>query len=220
MEALATNRTLGISELLELILLGLPLRDLYQAQRVCKGWKAAISSSFPIQHAMWLAPANPSSVPAKYEGTEAPAYHLWQLSLVPDEAPSVIKYLDASHQNPLFQDRSLPANPLPSGPMWEVDTGSNEGDGDIIRVVSRKKIRLHVPTTDSGASDANFKATWEHMQIASPPCKVVETASFHYEVPLVLRDETGVRLGQLVRAVASLERRDFWADTTRWVFCG
>ncbi|KAF2815174.1 uncharacterized protein BDZ99DRAFT_515920 [Mytilinidion resinicola] len=193
MEASATSRALGITELLELVLLELPQRDLYQAQRICKGWKTVISNSSPIQEVMWLSPASPSSPPAKYEKTE---------TLL--DYPLVIKYLSTSHLNPLFHGRYDP-DPSLSGPTWKVEPGNNDDDGDIIHVESLNKILPFLPTTDYGASNVNCKATWEQMQVASPPCKAIQIARI-WEAPLVLRDETGVRMGQLVRVIASLER--------------
>ena len=49
-------RVFGIPELLENVLLCLPLKDLLFSQRVCKGWRATWTGSVSIQHALFLKP--------------------------------------------------------------------------------------------------------------------------------------------------------------------
>ncbi|KAF7190714.1 hypothetical protein HII31_07873 [Pseudocercospora fuligena] len=53
----ACHNTLGTSELLENILLHLPMRDLLLDQRVCKTWKACIDSSVKLQRGLFFKPA-------------------------------------------------------------------------------------------------------------------------------------------------------------------
>lgn len=55
----ALNRALGIFELLERILLELPMVDILLVQRVCRRWKAVIQDSLPLQRALFLAPLDP-----------------------------------------------------------------------------------------------------------------------------------------------------------------
>lgn len=47
---------LGITEMMEMILLKLPLRDLFRIQRTCKYFKATIEESIKLQRAMYLVP--------------------------------------------------------------------------------------------------------------------------------------------------------------------
>lgn len=49
---------LEIAELLELILLQLPTKDLLFAQKVCKSWHTAITTSTAIQKALFLLPGD------------------------------------------------------------------------------------------------------------------------------------------------------------------
>ena len=52
----ATQRTLGITELLEAILVQLPMKDLLLAQRVNKDWQATIVTSKKLQERLFLRP--------------------------------------------------------------------------------------------------------------------------------------------------------------------
>ncbi|KAK3654953.1 hypothetical protein LTR56_003811 [Elasticomyces elasticus] len=59
-----TNRqqVLALPELLEHILLQLPMRDLLLSQKICKDWKHAIESSPSIQRALCFAPGTQADV--------------------------------------------------------------------------------------------------------------------------------------------------------------
>lgn len=50
------HRVLAIYELLELILINLPMRDLLRSQRVCRTWHSAIQTSPTIQQALFFSP--------------------------------------------------------------------------------------------------------------------------------------------------------------------
>lgn len=52
----ATTKVLGTNELLEMILLKLPLRDVLLAQLVCKTWRADITASIDLQRALFFEP--------------------------------------------------------------------------------------------------------------------------------------------------------------------
>lgn len=52
----ASLHVLGTTELLETILLGLPMQDLLLDQRVCRSWRALITSSIRLQQALFLEP--------------------------------------------------------------------------------------------------------------------------------------------------------------------
>jgi hypothetical protein len=53
---MAAHRVLAINELLELILLHLPLKDIIVARQVASSWKGLFDSSISIQKAAFLAP--------------------------------------------------------------------------------------------------------------------------------------------------------------------
>ncbi|KAF2807055.1 uncharacterized protein BDZ99DRAFT_538148 [Mytilinidion resinicola] len=52
---LASSRCLTIIELLEKILLELPIPDILHCQSVCQLWKDVIAESLPLQRALWIA---------------------------------------------------------------------------------------------------------------------------------------------------------------------
>ncbi|KAK5719854.1 hypothetical protein LTR15_007126 [Elasticomyces elasticus] len=51
------DRLFGVAELLENVLLGLPLRDLLLSQRVCRTWRGNVKQSSMIQWALFLKPS-------------------------------------------------------------------------------------------------------------------------------------------------------------------
>ncbi|KAK5709529.1 hypothetical protein LTR17_019683 [Elasticomyces elasticus] len=59
---MAANRVLMLPELLEIILLDLPTRDLLFAQKVCRTWKQVIDTTKSIQKALYLMPGTTSDV--------------------------------------------------------------------------------------------------------------------------------------------------------------
>jgi hypothetical protein len=63
----AGDRIAKIPELVEIILLHLPVRDLLLAQRVSTTFKAVIDKSQPIQRALFLLPEN---VPSRFRETD------------------------------------------------------------------------------------------------------------------------------------------------------
>jgi hypothetical protein len=50
-------RLVGVPELLEQILLKLPMKDLLMSQKVCRTWMWLIHGSLPLCRALFLAPA-------------------------------------------------------------------------------------------------------------------------------------------------------------------
>ena len=67
----ATTKVLGTNELLEMILLKLPLRDVLLAQLVCKTWRADITASIDLQRALFFEPE--ISAPAPLTIVPAPS---------------------------------------------------------------------------------------------------------------------------------------------------
>ncbi|KAI7227725.1 hypothetical protein KC330_g8273 [Hortaea werneckii] len=53
----ARNQVLAITELLEAVLLQLPMENLFLAQEVCKHWRLLITTSDPIQKALFMKPS-------------------------------------------------------------------------------------------------------------------------------------------------------------------
>ncbi|KAK3637111.1 hypothetical protein LTR56_013843 [Elasticomyces elasticus] len=59
---MAINTVLMLPELLEIILLDLPTRDLLFAQKVCRTWKEVINTTKSIQKALYFVPGTLSDV--------------------------------------------------------------------------------------------------------------------------------------------------------------
>ncbi|KAK5694172.1 hypothetical protein LTR97_009793 [Elasticomyces elasticus] len=59
---MAANTVLMLSELLEIILLDLPTRDLLFAQKVCRTWKEVMDTTKAVQKALYLVPGAMSDV--------------------------------------------------------------------------------------------------------------------------------------------------------------
>lgn len=55
---MASNKVLGIGELIEMVLLQLPCRDVLLAQRVSRTWHATISESLKLQKALFIVPCH------------------------------------------------------------------------------------------------------------------------------------------------------------------
>ncbi|KAK3619616.1 hypothetical protein LTR56_023901 [Elasticomyces elasticus] len=56
------DRLFGIAELLEKILLGLPLRDLLLSQRVCRTWCGSVKQTSLIRRALFLKPSTTTTI--------------------------------------------------------------------------------------------------------------------------------------------------------------
>jgi hypothetical protein len=54
----ATQKVFGVFELLEAILLNLPIKDLLFAQKISKNFNQVIKSSTPLQKALFFQPGN------------------------------------------------------------------------------------------------------------------------------------------------------------------
>ncbi|KAK4898588.1 hypothetical protein LTR27_003760 [Elasticomyces elasticus] len=59
---MATQKVLNLPELLEAILLQLPIRDLLFAQKICRTWKTTINTSPAVKKALFFAPGTVNDV--------------------------------------------------------------------------------------------------------------------------------------------------------------
>ncbi|KAK4949412.1 hypothetical protein LTR10_012030 [Elasticomyces elasticus] len=59
---MAAHQVFHITELLEIILLDLPMQDLLHAQRVCSTWKGVIDGSQAIQRALFFIPGSTTDI--------------------------------------------------------------------------------------------------------------------------------------------------------------
>ena len=66
----ATSKALNTPELLEMILLALPCKDVLYAQRVSKAWRNSISSSPILQQALCLRTVHQAATPGDHESAD------------------------------------------------------------------------------------------------------------------------------------------------------
>ncbi|KAF2815173.1 uncharacterized protein BDZ99DRAFT_515919 [Mytilinidion resinicola] len=208
MEASAAKRVLGVTELLEFILLKLPIQNIFQAQRVCKQWKEAIDNSSPLQQAMWLTPRHPSSPPAIYEEEEV-TYAGWNGRVY--DPPQVVKVITAKHLNPFLKPRSSEVEDPPGFRRNQIRNPRAQDTSTIeLRAIRPFEFTMPMIGLATPGADTDHRATWQDMQVASPPCTKIEV---HYisSFPFNVRDETGVRMGRLVKEIAMLQsHRETW----------
>ncbi|KAK5680396.1 hypothetical protein LTS10_007324 [Elasticomyces elasticus] len=59
---MAAQAVFAVSELLEMILLQLPMKDMQRSQAVCKQWRGEVDSSTRIKRALFLEPGTPNDL--------------------------------------------------------------------------------------------------------------------------------------------------------------
>ncbi|KAF2490499.1 hypothetical protein BU16DRAFT_155039 [Lophium mytilinum] len=201
MEASAMDRVLGVTELLENILLKLPIRDIFQAQRVCKQWKTLIDTSPSLQQAMWLVPLSLSSPPAEYETYPCP-----------EDLPLFRPYaidrhiVKTKHLNPVLPQRYGGAKLMISGLLlhWEPFLDANT---------------LAIPAADVDSFSPGRKgyaqANWGKMQVCKPLITNAQAfcfsrvggGSMRISPFMELHNDTGVTMEDVVKAIAGLQSR-------------
>ncbi|KAK5722116.1 hypothetical protein LTR17_014388 [Elasticomyces elasticus] len=60
--AMAAQAVFAVSELLEMILLKLPMKDMQRSRAVCKQWRGEVDSSIQIKRALFLEPGTPNDL--------------------------------------------------------------------------------------------------------------------------------------------------------------
>ncbi|KAF2491741.1 hypothetical protein BU16DRAFT_127310 [Lophium mytilinum] len=200
MEASAAHQALGITELLEYILLELPIFEKFQAQRVCKDWKTVIDNSSPLQKAMWLAPQSLYSPPNKDTDPADSIQTSWNIMM------------RAMKSGPISTEFS----PL----LW--GCRDLQMCGIALEAANTKllAVRDHpFSTRCQEALDGKCKMTWEDMQVCNPPCTSLVVCTV--EEPSLagwimgaqsrasfkrLENESGVRMGEVVRSLFEQRR--------------
>ncbi|KAK4542575.1 hypothetical protein LTR36_006623 [Oleoguttula mirabilis] len=152
------DRVLGTYELLEDILLHLPLKDMLLAQKVSKSWLATISRSLEIQQALCMKPIESRSISAQ---------HLQRLQ-------RGTSHYDALQQR-VFDGLVRPAhrvavlNPLAENIVW--DKGDERFQSIIHNGIVDPSTRLHHGSPSGVGSD---EASWRHMQVFQPKVRRVD----------------------------------------------
>ncbi|KAK4953338.1 hypothetical protein LTR10_009047 [Elasticomyces elasticus] len=108
----STTEVLNLPELLEIILLELPTRDLLLAQRVCITWKAAITSSPNIQRALFFRPGSAEDI---YQDSEVHIYARGGTSIAGNQLllDKPVNLITPNH-SPVIRQDTLDTNREPS----------------------------------------------------------------------------------------------------------
>ncbi|KAK4898597.1 hypothetical protein LTR27_003769 [Elasticomyces elasticus] len=73
---MAAHQVFHITELLQSILLDLPMQDLLLAQRVCSTWKEVIDGSQAIQRTLFFIPGSTTDINYEFSGWKYPQQRL------------------------------------------------------------------------------------------------------------------------------------------------
>ncbi|KAK3631969.1 hypothetical protein LTR56_012443 [Elasticomyces elasticus] len=178
------DRLFGVAELLENVLLGLPLRDLLLSQRVCRTWRGNVKQSSMIQRALFLKPS----------ATITMISHLVYGSESKHEIHEIHRCRDTSteHTLPLMcRGKIFPTlNPLASEYLSEHDPFCR------LRLTSDELLGQIADSTSS-ASIGNMYLTHPPMREAWLHCKSWAYASCCHQ----LRNEAGLTVKDLVTQI-------------------
>lgn len=227
-DAPAATRVLDIAELLETILLHLPLQDLLLSQRVCKTWKGMFDRSHRIQKALFLKPVSDIRVSLAetyftrtYAQIKA-GMEIWQA----DENPTTLKLVHQPIINPLLSkffhvDERKDLLGLSDACFqhdFEHDYNSRYDDDEA--VLPRD------PEREDGATANEFPTTLSRMMVISPPLRTMRL-----EYDYGSEDGTEPLTNGDYSVIADLERlcimkQDWYSDCSHkdhwycWECCG
>ena len=193
----AADAVLSTYELLEQILLSVPIRHLCTAKGVCSTWQSVISQSLAIRKKMFLTPtATPLAPHYNDEKPWAPEY------------AQTVQFLPPFSQSVKLRRRRCKHDHGAPGNDWAVQK---------IAFVDTASVPKSTPREDNGA-----RASFLDMFLTQPPVTVVDV--LHYPIAekiaarskelCSIRNSSGVTMEDLGRAVRVLSR------THRAVGCG
>lgn len=164
----ATEQVFETAELLEQILLQLPMEDVFCVLRISRLWQNLISSSITLKRKLWIQPLLPPVSPLSFS--------------LPFNSPH---YSEQFTLNPLVTN----TNRLSKCPVWPsfrrrrwagYDVHSSVWTPDIMPLVISKE---QVPVSCRGA------------QLTHPPCTIVCMGTL--EADVMVREKAGITLGLL-----------------------
>lgn len=189
----ATSRVFNTPELLETILLHLPMNDIISANTVSKQWRASITGSVSLQRALFLV-----AVPGQY----------LTLDLHAATEATNIYWDDISDDLPLLENNTFSINPVFKATTYGPEPEPLSYTVDTDESCKRRAyvFELDIEPNDSSKSLTTAGAM-PSMYLTQPPCTMVTlwyrdfqvdqdftTAGDHF-VTAVLREERGVTLG-------------------------
>ncbi|USW56029.1 Putative F-box domain-containing protein [Septoria linicola] len=230
----ACTKTFNTAELLESILLFLPLRDLLKAQQVCKSWSMSIRASIKAQRALFSEPqSDETSLFFKWDAMSDnprpawPYFHKGDWISAIDAEPLQPTLNPLLTRNFFFKPRAgiypatfitLHHNGIIS-PHWSEQTG----EGVIGPSSKHHLCAIHRP-----------EASWREMFVMQPPCEELnfvchmkDSAIRYPPERVVVQRAEGVRMGDVVEQL-----REHWfecpfhateysgSDRARWDYEG
>lgn len=193
--ASADLRALHVAELLERILLSLPMKDILLDQRVCKFWKELVKNSPKLQQALFYQP--------DYSDTETWTAINWS-DIEDDEECLVLEAVTPKakkegfgsrwhrkfvmgRSNELLLDYSdaslndIPETGLSKFLIWDHETcahllslGNSSGHQE-----AERSVPLVVQQRNRKPTDVNFKPSWSGMLLTQPPSTEIEFCNWH-----------------------------------------
>lgn len=217
----------AIPELLELMLLQLPLRDILVFQRVCKRWQAVIVDSLSIQKGLFLRPTKDVQLRVvETRGVKAAnctssddcdvlTVHLW---------PAVPHVYHAGTHPPWLESA------LPSSMDSDIRWAKDESDSQEYRIVVNPLLDVEEPWNQEYFSESlrvrdkfsrpayrRAKASWKNMLFAQPPLQEVMIRHgdlAHWHLIKARPGQQGLTLGDLHRSKKTFDStiRAIWGE--------
>ncbi|KAK3690776.1 hypothetical protein LTR37_018998 [Vermiconidia calcicola] len=209
------------TELLEQILLCLPMKSVFVSQRVCTHFKDTILKSNALQQKLFLRPAGDKSVLWLIR----PSIPRGQLQEKFAKAPADVHFRVANASE-VMDGTVRRYRPAALNPLLRLDTDIPAHDREAAcRVWSRVGDRL--------ALDLKIKIgiahSWRDMYLTDPPCESINLAASWFvglpdtpdveicsTVTAVLQDTDGLTLGALVDAVVHKKRMTSSWNDSEW----
>lgn len=182
-----SQETFDTAELLEAILLELPMKDLLLSQKVCKQWKAMVDSSIRVQRKLFMAPAEASdpSIPGDFI-----------------DPKDIVERLKSVRADKAFM-KQLPKHGFKLNPLIVIGLG---GDGKYVYLSPS-----HLPTAKTASCRHMFIS-----QPPLPLRNWRVSIAIEEEVTLDEYDTTGRKLGEIVGKVKPYLRPEWKTKFYLW----
>ncbi|GME43332.1 Peroxiredoxin OsmC-like protein [Neofusicoccum parvum] len=209
----AATAVFHTTELLELILLSLPLPSILTASRVCHNWRAAISSSLPLQRALFFTPTQNRGPMLKLDPPGQPPVNRRD----PEDPPREI--VPAANELLMKTFR-----------LGRYDDPDPDHDGGYMPMVSmgwlenlRAEWEREGWGRGGGMGGGAGEPSWRRMLVAQPPPRRVEITiygtSMFQSVKAYVECEDGVTLGMMHDQCQQLIRGRPWSKRSMgWFF--
>lgn len=220
----ATTRALETPELLENVLLYLPLNEILFAQRVCRFWKASIETSANAQRVLYYRPLSDGHVSWRFVKG-------WRMHL-DDDRPMRNGRWHMKGRNEQVQPALNPLMRRFFITEW-IDFYGVFLTGFVVPIFNPEAYQDEYMEIGEDIGPRSMhelhtlhraQSSWKNMLLMQPPCHQINFACDVDKELLKIRNKTGVTLGDVVKAL-----RDHWNNcpscpldsaTARWDFEG